>query len=78
MPHLDDCAVPRGAGAGEAEPFFRRRQMRRLKLNLEVLTVESFSTDEALRRRGTVYGREDTAEGDPSWPEGTCVETCAG
>lgn len=58
--------------------------MRKLKLELEELRVESFETAEAAAERGTVRGHAITdlcsrADGFTCFEScgGTCVETCA-
>lgn len=54
--------------------------MRKLTLNVEDLSVESFTINGGRRHGGTVRGYwEDAAALVPppaSMPEGTCVETC--
>lgn len=47
--------------------------MRQLKLNVEDLSVESFTTSTGRPSRGTVNGY---AVAPASMPEGTCVQTC--
>ena len=61
--------------------------MRKLRLNLEALQVESFATDADSSRRGTVQGRQSYSGpshitvcpvicgGDPSY-EDTCDVSC--
>jgi hypothetical protein len=56
--------------------------MKKLALNLEALTVESFETSRELERRGTVHGLSEstanqiicTCESD----NGTCGDSCDG
>jgi len=49
--------------------------MKKLSLALEDLAVESFTTDGAASRRGTVEARSGTTYRDESCG-GTCVQTC--
>lgn len=50
--------------------------MRKLKLNLEALVVETFGTGHAPAQRGTVYGRA-TDRCNTNWScEGTCGPRC--
>lgn len=54
--------------------------MRQLKLDIEALEIETFATGQGAHRFGTVKGHQEDAAAEvpvpPSWPEGTCVETC--
>src|SRR6476620_5056774 len=66
----------------------RRRRMKKLALDLDGLSVESFDTAPAAGRGGTVHARSGTTYADescngtcdascPSWG-GTCAGSCAG
>jgi hypothetical protein len=53
--------------------------MKKLKLSLEALEVESFQTDETLPPLGTVRGNQEEEPieaGLWSWLVGTCDDTC--
>ncbi|HTE18416.1 MAG TPA: hypothetical protein VK689_08545 [Armatimonadota bacterium] len=51
--------------------------MRKLELDVDALRVESFATQAADTRRGTVRGHDDTVETENCTFEHTClVRTC--
>ena len=66
---------------GNYIPLFRTENaMRKLKLNFDQLTVDSFVTTTPQERSGTVFGKEFTFTGCltcyDTCNNGTCDETC--
>jgi hypothetical protein len=53
--------------------------MKKMKLNLEQLAVDSFDTSTALEKRGTVFGEQCTCPTNCTCPGcPTCYESCNG
>ena len=50
--------------------------MKKLRLDLDELAVESFDTQKDAREKGTVVG-EQCSCGGTCYPEATCPQTCA-
>lgn len=51
--------------------------MKKLRLDLDELAVESFDTRGAEKEKGTVVGEQQCSCGGTCYPQATCPQTCA-